>query len=134
MEYNRITICDSFRYTAEWYTCIHPPPNPPLRPPHNSEKSFLCYTVRPCWLSILNAAVKFTFWGKIQFGGIAGTVINNYNNQFIIKHLNLFITRYLGFNRWPAYFNQNKVPKEIQIFSILFLKTNSLTYLLLGQK
>ena len=32
------------------------------------------------------------------------------------------------------YFNQNKVPKEIQIFSMAFLKTNSLRYLFLGQK
>ena len=31
------------------------PPNPlPSRLPHNTEQSSLCYTVSPCWLSILN--------------------------------------------------------------------------------
>ena len=29
----------------------------PSRLPHNIEKSFLCYTVGPCWLSILNVTV-----------------------------------------------------------------------------
>ena len=27
---------------------------------HNTEQSFLCYTVGPCWLSILNIAVCTT--------------------------------------------------------------------------
>ena len=29
----------------------------PCRLPHNTEQSSLCYTVGPCWLSILNIAV-----------------------------------------------------------------------------
>ena len=29
----------------------------PSRLPHNIEQSSLCYTVGPCWLSILNTAV-----------------------------------------------------------------------------
>ena len=41
--------------------CIHVsilPPTPLLsRLPHNIEQSSLCYTVGPCWLSILNIAV-----------------------------------------------------------------------------
>ena len=51
--------CDSFRSTVEvlshTYTCIHSPPTPfPSRLLHNIEQSSLCYTVDPCWLSILN--------------------------------------------------------------------------------
>jgi len=38
--------------------CIQSPPNSlPSRLPHNIEQSSLCYTVGPCWLSILNTAV-----------------------------------------------------------------------------
>ena len=34
------------------------PPNPlPSRLAHNVERSFTCYTICPCWLSILNIAV-----------------------------------------------------------------------------
>ena len=29
----------------------------PSRLPHNIEQSSLCYTVHPCWLSVLNTAV-----------------------------------------------------------------------------
>ena len=29
----------------------------PSRPAHHLEQSFLCYTVGPCWLSILNIAM-----------------------------------------------------------------------------
>ena len=34
----------------------------PSRLPHNIEQSSLCYTVGPCWLSILNIAVQPSFW------------------------------------------------------------------------
>ena len=30
---------------------------PQTPPPHNTEHSSMCYTVGPCWLSILNIAV-----------------------------------------------------------------------------
>ena len=40
------------------YTCSHSPPTPlPSRLPHNIEQSSMCYTVDPCWLSILNLAM-----------------------------------------------------------------------------
>ena len=48
--------CDSFMCTDS-AICIHVsilPQTPlPSRFPHNFEQSFLCYTVGPCWLSIL---------------------------------------------------------------------------------
>ena len=47
------------------YTCIHSPQTPlPSRLPHNIEQSSPCYTVGPCWLSILNTAVC-TCWSKL---------------------------------------------------------------------
>ena len=54
--------CNSSRWTVEGlshtYTCIHSPLKPlSSRLPHNTEHSSLCYTVGPCWLSILNIAV-----------------------------------------------------------------------------
>ena len=58
-----LQCCDSFRWTekgfSHTYTCIRSPPNSPLqsRLPHNIEQSSLCYTVSPCWLSILNTAM-----------------------------------------------------------------------------
>ena len=43
------------------YTCIHSPPTPvPSRLPHNIEQSSLCYTVGPCWLSILNIPADYS--------------------------------------------------------------------------
>ena len=50
---------ESFRWTAErlshTYTCPHAPPNSsPISAANNFELSSLCYTVGPCWLSILN--------------------------------------------------------------------------------
>jgi len=39
-------------------TCIYSPPNfPPIQAATNIEQSSMCYTVGPCWLSILNIAV-----------------------------------------------------------------------------
>ena len=44
--------------TQHAYTCIHLPQTPlTSRLPHNVEQSSMCYTVDPCWLSILNTAV-----------------------------------------------------------------------------
>ena len=49
---------------------IHVPilPQTPLpsRLPHNIEESSLCYTVGPCWLSILNIAVS-TCWSQTPY-------------------------------------------------------------------
>ena len=36
----------------------------PSRLPHNTKQSSLCYTVDPCWLSILNTAVC-TCWASL---------------------------------------------------------------------
>ena len=33
----------------------------PSRLPHNTEQSSLCFTVGPCWLSILNIAMHFVY-------------------------------------------------------------------------
>ena len=44
-------MLDSFRWTAEGlsHSYTHSPPNPlRSRLPHNTEQSFLCYTVGPC--------------------------------------------------------------------------------------
>ena len=41
------------------HECVSIPPQTPFlsRLLHNTEQSSLCYTVGPCWLSILNIAV-----------------------------------------------------------------------------
>ena len=39
------------------YVTILPPNRLPLRMPHNIEHSSLCYTIGPCWLSILNTVM-----------------------------------------------------------------------------
>ena len=61
--------CDSFRWTAKGqsplymyihihiYVSILPQTFLPSRLPRNTEQISLCYTVGPCWLSILNIAV-----------------------------------------------------------------------------
>ena len=58
-----INNADSFGWTVKGlshtYTCIHSPPNllPPGLP-HNIDQSSMCWTIGPCWLSILNTAVR----------------------------------------------------------------------------
>ena len=56
-----LKCCDSFRWTtrgpSHTFTLSILPQTPlPSRLPHNVDQSSLCYTVRPCWLSILNIA------------------------------------------------------------------------------
>ena len=53
---------DSFRWTAKGLSVhirvlILPQTPLPSRLPHNIEQGSLCYTVDPCWLTILNIAV-----------------------------------------------------------------------------
>ena len=77
--------CVSFRCTAKW-TVIHIHVSIlfqilfPFRLLQNTEQSALCYTVGPCWLSILNIVVctcqsqtpklslpcTFPLWGKLN--------------------------------------------------------------------
>ena len=63
LAYNQLTMLWWFqghsRATQLYkYMCPFSPKLPsPLRLPHNTEQSSLCYTVGPCWLSILNMAV-----------------------------------------------------------------------------
>ena len=53
------------------YTCIHSPPDSPsIQAATNIEQSSPCSTVGPCWLSILNTAVrtgnhKFVLWVSV---------------------------------------------------------------------
>ena len=61
LEYNWLTmlwVSGEQQGPSHTYTCIHSPPNSSSsRLPHNIEQNSLCYTVGPCWLSILNIAV-----------------------------------------------------------------------------
>ena len=57
-----LTFCDNFRWTAKWlshtHICVHSPPNsPPIQAATKHWQCSLCYTVGPCWLSVLNTAV-----------------------------------------------------------------------------
>ena len=62
--------------------CIHVSilPQTPLqsRLPHNIEQCSLCYTVSPCWSSILNIAVCtldiILFYGLFKLGKIGNTL------------------------------------------------------------
>ena len=64
----------------------------PSRLPHSIEQSSLCYTVSPCWLSILTIAVctypsltpylTFCFWSKLT----------ELQAQFIFLQFNIFLT------------------------------------------
>ena len=44
------------------HVSVFPPTPLPCRLLHNIEQSCLCYTVSPCWFSILNIAVYTKFW------------------------------------------------------------------------
>ena len=60
LKYIQLACYGSFRCTTKrlihTYICIPSPPTPlPSRLPH-IEQSTLCYTLGPCWLSILNIA------------------------------------------------------------------------------
>ena len=74
----------------------------PSRLPYDIEQSSMCYTVGPCWLSILNTAActwpyVFTSWGSVPKRRIAGS----YDNLCLL------------FAELPA-----SVPKQLYYFTI----------------
>ena len=104
-----------FRCTAEWftysYTCILFQILFPSRLLRNAEQSSLCYTVDPCWLSILNIAVCRcqSQTPDLSLTHLPPTTTSSWNSSFffLIKvwqnFLNLiltFILRDLSYHIW----------------------------------
>ena len=56
---NAVIISDEYQRDSSTHIHVSILPQTPLpsRLPHNTEQSSMCYTVGPCWLSILNTVV-----------------------------------------------------------------------------
>ena len=95
------------------------PNTTPIRLPCNSEQSSMCYTIGPCWLSILNAVCIGPF------------LTLRHLQEFTLAKVSICSRRLPGHQRLMvslfSHFNKRKLHLALAVFQVLIFQNNQYT-------